>query len=410
VPDAAPPAGAPADKRLSEARVLAWMCAIIFVNQLGFGAIVPVLPLYASSFDVSVSAVGATIAVFGGARFASAVPAGRLSDHVGRRPTLALGSLVAVLGNLWSGYAGGFVEFLLARFAAGAGSGIVITIGAVVLADITTPARRGRMMALYQGSFLFAVGLGPLPGGLIAERFGLAMPFIANAGAALVVGAIAWFAVPETREFAAARDGALAHRPAFGAQVRLMTGKIGFMLVCLVGFTHAVVRTGGLFNVVPLVASGTLGLGAGQIGSGFAAGSLLGLLATYPSGMVADRYGRKPLIVGAALLTGVSFFGFWLASSFAGFMVACIVWGVAAAVTGAAPAAYAADNAPPGMNAAAMSTYRALTDAGYVVGPIALGLLADLAGAHVTLAFCALAISGAAIAFARRAPESYRGG
>ena len=398
------------DRRLGEVRVLAWMCAVIFVNQLGFGAIVPVLPLYAQSFEVSVSAIGATIAVFGAARFASAMPSGRLSDHIGRRPTLALGSLVAVLGNLWSGYAGGFVEFLLARFVAGIGSGVVITIGAVILADISTPMRRGRMMALYQGSFLFAVGLGPLPGGLIAEHYGLAMPFVANAGAALVVGAIAWFAVPETRGFAALRDGAPAHAqaPAFGAQIRLMMGKVGFILVCLVGFTHAVVRTGGLFSVVPLVASSTLGLGAGQIGSGLALGSLLGLLATYPAGMVADRWGRKPVIVVAALMTGISFFGFWVASSFAGFVTACIVWGVAAAVTGAAPSAYAADNAPPGMNAAAMSTYRALTDAGYVAGPIGLGLLGDLAGANAVLIFCAVAISGVALAFARYAPESYR--
>jgi hypothetical protein len=60
------------------------------------------------------------------------------------------------------------------------------------------------------------------------------------------------------------------------------------------------------------------------------------------------------------------------------------------------------------MNAAAMSTYRALTDAGYVVGPIGLGLLGDLAGADVVLIFCAVAISGVALAFARYAPESYR--
>ena len=81
-----------------------------------------------------------------------------------------------------------------------------------------------------------------------------------------------------------------------------MFGKTGFMLVCLMGFTHATVRTGGLFNVVPLVASDGMGLSAGQIGSGFALGSLFGLAATYPAGMVADRFGRKPLIVYVRLL------------------------------------------------------------------------------------------------------------
>jgi MFS family permease len=395
-------------QRLSERRVLAWMCAIIFFNQLGFGAVVPVLPLYAKSFEVSVSAIGATVAVFGAARFLSAVPSGRLSDRVGRRPTLALGGLIGVLGNLWSGYASGFLEFLIARFVAGLGGGIVITIGAVVLADISTPERRGRMMALYQGCFLFAVGVGPFPGGLLAEHFGLAMPFYANAAAALVVGVIAWFAVPETRDFAARRDGSQPTLMPYGQQVRLMMGKLGFMLVCLMGFTHATVRTGGLFNVVPLVASEQLGLGAGQIGGGFALGSLFGLLATYPAGMVADRFGRKPLIVYAGVLTGVAFFGFWIAAGYGAFLIACIVWGIASAITGAAPAAYAADNAPPGMNAAAMSTYRALSDIGYVVGPIGLGLLSDLAGADSALAFCAAAIAIVSLTFARHAPESYR--
>jgi MFS family permease len=397
-------------QRPKEGRVLFWMCAIIFFNQFGFGAVVPVLPLYAKSFDVSISAIGATIAVFGGARFLSAVPAGQMADRVGRRPALALGGLVGVLGNLWSGYSGTFTEFMLARFIAGLGGGIVLTVGVVVLADISTPERRGRMMAIYQGCFLFAVGVGPYPGGLLAEHYGLAMPFLANAVAAALVGVIAWFAVPETRDFAAHRDGT-AVRPLalpLKEQMSVMFGKTGFMLVCLMGFTHATVRTGGLFNVVPLVASDGMGLSAGQIGSGFALGSLFGLAATYPAGMVADRFGRKPLIVYAGVLTGVSFFGFWYATAYPSFLVACVVWGIASAVTGAAPSAYAADNAPPGMNATAMSIYRALSDAGYVVGPIGLGLLCDLQGADAALIFCAVAISVIALAFARYAPESYR--
>lgn len=393
-------------KRFSEYRVLAWMCAIIFINQLGFGAVIPVLPLYAQSFGVSVSAIGATVAVFGAARFLCAMPAGRMADRFGRRPALALGGLLGVLGNIGSAWADVFPAFLMARFVAGLGAGIVVTIGAVVLADISTPERRGRMMALYQGAFLFAVGVGPFPGGMLAEHYGLPTPFIANAVAAFTVGVIAWFMVPETRDYAARRDGAPAQTLPFLAQLRLMTTKLGFMLVCLTGFIHAIVRTGGLFNVVPLVASASLGLSAGQIGGGMALGSLFGLLATYPSGMIADRFGRKPLIVAAALLTGVSFFGYWFATSGLQFGAACIVWGIAAAVTGSAPAAYAADNAPPGMNAAAMSLYRALSDLGYVVGPIGLGLLSDLAGPGTALVFCSVAISAVALAFWRFAPES----
>lgn len=391
-----------------ERRALLWMCVIIFVNQLGFGAIVPVLPLYAETFGVSVSAIGMTVAVFGLSRMLAAVPSGRLSDRLGRRPALALGGALSVVGNLWSAGATHFIEFLLARFVAGAGAGVVVTLGAVVLADISTPARRGRMMSIYQGSFLFAVGIGPLPGGLLAEHFGLSSPFLANAAAAALVGLIAWMLIPETRGYGLNAEARQQATLPFTQQIRLMMGKLGFMLVCLTGFMHAAVRTGGLFSIVPLVAASQMDLGAGQIGGAMAIGSVCGLLATYPSGVIADRYGRKPLIVSAALMTGVAFLGFWFAEGYASFLLASIVWGIASAVTGAAPTAYAADNAPSGMNAAAISTYRALSDIGYVVGPIGLGLLADIASPHVALAACAVGITLVALAFAQWAPESYR--
>ena len=59
-----------------EHRILIWMCVLIAVNQLGFGAIVPALPLYARAFGVPVSAVGMAVAVYGLARFCIAVPTG----------------------------------------------------------------------------------------------------------------------------------------------------------------------------------------------------------------------------------------------------------------------------------------------------------------------------------------------
>ena len=68
----------------AENRILTWICALIFVNQLGFGAIVPAVPLYARSFGVSLTAIGLTIAGYGLARFLSSLPAGQISDRFGR--------------------------------------------------------------------------------------------------------------------------------------------------------------------------------------------------------------------------------------------------------------------------------------------------------------------------------------
>ena len=88
-----------------ERRVLVWMCVLVAVNQLGFGAMIPSLPLYAQSFGVPASAIGMAVAVYGLARFVIAIPAGQLSDRLGRRPTLAIGGLISAIGNLWCAWA-----------------------------------------------------------------------------------------------------------------------------------------------------------------------------------------------------------------------------------------------------------------------------------------------------------------
>ena len=109
--------------------ILFWMCVLVGVNQLGFGAMVATLPLYAQSFGVTASAIGMAVGIYGLARFLTALPAGGMADWLGRRPTLAIGGLVSGLGNLWCAYATGYPEFIVARFVAGAGAGLIVTTG-----------------------------------------------------------------------------------------------------------------------------------------------------------------------------------------------------------------------------------------------------------------------------------------
>src|SRR5205085_3625885 len=170
----------------SRHRILVWMCVLIAVNQVGFGSVVPVAPLYAATFGVPPAAIGLTIAVYGLARFLFAVPSGRLADRIGRRGTLAFGGAVTVVGNLLCAIAPSYPLFLGARFVAGGGAALVLTASQIVMADISTPQQRGRYMGIFAGVFAFAVGAGPYPGGLLAQRFGLNAPFAAYAALASV--------------------------------------------------------------------------------------------------------------------------------------------------------------------------------------------------------------------------------
>jgi multidrug resistance protein len=384
------------------------MCVLIAVNQIGFGSIVPVAPLYAASFGVPTSAIGLTIAVYGLARFLFAVPSGRLADRVGRRGSLALGGAITVVGNALCAVAPSYPLFLGARFVAGIGAALVITVAQIVLADISTPAQRGRFMGIYSGVFAFAVGAGPYPGGILAEHFGLNAPFVAYAALAAVVAAVAWFAVPETRGAGLGRMLSSTALPGFGKQMRLLSMNVGLLLVSLIGFTAAVARTGAVFNVVPVMVTDRLGLAPDQIGLGLSLVSLGGLLLAYPSGVLVDRFGRKSVIVPATAMAGAAAGLFAIAPDYAWFLGACAAWSLALGITSDAPGAYAADTAPPGMNAAVMSTYRMLSDAGYVLGPLALGIIAGTVGAPLALAVASVLLLLSAGLFGRFAPETYR--
>ena len=392
-----------------ERRVLIAMCVLISINQLGFGSVIPVLPLYAQSFGVPASAIGMAVAIYGLARFFVAVPSGQLSDRLGRRPTLAMGGVISALGSFWCAAATEYPEFIVARFVSGAGAGIILTTGQVVLADISTPERRGRIISIYQGCFLFAVGIGPLPGGLLASHFGLAVPFQVYGVASLLAMLVAWFAVKETKGIGQGGTGqGAAVTISYVRQLNLLMRQVGFVLVSVVSLTNSVTRTGGLFTVIPVFAVLRLSLNVAEIGFGMALGSVAGVIAAYPSGVLVDRFGRKAVIVPATLITGLSMLLFMISPSYVWFVVSCVVWGVAASIGGTAPAAYAADSAPPGMNAAAMSAFRMVGDLGYVIGPIFLGFLVDVQGPQTALLAAAAISVLAAYLFLKYAPETYR--
>ena len=393
-------------------RVLVWVCALTAVNQLGFGSIVPVVPLYAKSFGVPQSAIGLAIGVYGLARFVLNLPAGNLCDRIGRRNVLAIGGLIVALGNFLCAIAPSYLPFLGARFVAGAGAALILTASQVALADISTPERRGRILSIYAGVFSFAVGIGPFPGGLLAGRFGLPAPFFTFTALGLIASALGYFRVPETRGLRGGQRVAASAvpPPPFREQTRRMFAQKGFALVSLVSFSVFFARTGALFNLVPILGEARLQLRPDQIGLGLAMISLGSLGLAYPSGLLVDRFGRKIVIVPATVITGLSMVVFSLAPSYTWFLLGCFVWSCASGISGSAPTAYAADMAPPGMNAAAMSTYRMLADFGYVAGPLLLGAAADAFGANTALYGTAVGLVICGLLFALFAPETHRGG
>ncbi|HXI15399.1 MAG TPA: MFS transporter [Chloroflexota bacterium] len=421
-------------QRLAGNRILLWVCLVIAVNQLGFGIIVPVTPIYARTFGVSEVAIGLVVAVYGLGRFLFSAPTGKAADRFGRKRTIFAGTILTCVGSLLCGLATDFTQLLIYRFIAGIGSTAVITGTQIVVADVATRENRGRMMSTYQGFFAFVVGVGPSIGGVVALLAGPRAPFFVFALLTLVAGAIALTQLPETSE--AHKPAVLlpdpaqppqpvspfesmqpalthaGHTPALPAGppetrsvVRQLLTNVGFLCVALVTFQHAFTRTGALFSVVPLMGVERIGLDPAAIGFALTTGNLLNLGVITLAGVLVDRYGRKPVIVPSCLLSACAFVGFAFAPDYPTFVLSAVLWGIGSALGGSA-GAYAADQAPPGGNGVTMGIYRTLSDAGYVLGPVLLGLVAAGAGAQASLLTAAAVAIVAMLPFALFAPET----
>jgi multidrug resistance protein len=159
---------------------------------VGVGFTTPILPLYAQSFGVSFALVGLVVTVFGLSRMLADLPAGQLADRLGRRPPLIVGPFLSAIAALGAGLATGFWQLVLFRALQGVGSALYTTGAFTVIADISTPQNRARTMSIYNVSILLGHALGPVVGGVVAQHFGLRVPFFWVAGISLATATWAY--------------------------------------------------------------------------------------------------------------------------------------------------------------------------------------------------------------------------
>ena len=170
-------------------RALAVVIGVVFIDLVGFGIVIPILPFYVRSFGVSDAFIGLLAASYSLAQFLAAPTLGRLSDRIGRRPVLL--SSLAAAGVAWVafGYAGAagsrfgpvaaLATLFAARTLAGAMGGNIAAAQAYV-ADITPRGRRASALGLVGAAFGLGFAFGPAIGGLLA-----ADPVVARAEAVL---------------------------------------------------------------------------------------------------------------------------------------------------------------------------------------------------------------------------------
>ena len=168
----------------------------IFVNLVGFGIIVPLLPFYAQTFGASPLTIGLLFAIFSLCQLLAAPALGDLSDRYGRRPVLVFSLAGTVVSFVMLALAHSVTMLFLARIVDGLSGGNISTARAYV-ADITTPADRARAYGLIGAAFGLGFIFGPALSGVLA-KVSYTAPIWAAAGITLVATVMAWAWLPET--------------------------------------------------------------------------------------------------------------------------------------------------------------------------------------------------------------------
>ena len=365
------PQPAPNPIRIPEFRAL---LPIGFVVALGFGLVVPVLPVFADSFGVGVAVLGLVQLVFGFNRFAFGIVSGLVVDRFGERASTLTGILIVSASSYAAGFSQNFFQLVVSRGFGGIGSALFIAGLMNRVLNVVPPSSMGRATGIWRTSFLVGIGIGPALGGVLGETLGIRAPFHIYATGLLIAAVVAWFAMasPGARDVEAQKKSPLqalkAAKPLF-KDVRYVVA----LLATLAGWWTL---SGPAQFMGALFAKNELGFSPAQIGYAvtlLSVGEIAVVLLI--AGPAADRFGRRAVLVPAMVLTVIAtaLLGQVTPDIWWGYYVLMLAMGAGVAASSTAAGGLLADSIPPGGSGTAVSVNQMSGDLGYMIAPVAMG-------------------------------------
>jgi MFS family permease len=376
-----------------------------------------VLPLLAKE-DFGLTAFTATltfIAAFGAVKAATNFFAGTLSDRIGRKPVLVAGWLIGVPVPLLLIWAPSWSWIVVANVLLGINQGLTWSTTVIMKIDLVGPSRRGFAMGMNEAAGYGAVAVTALLTGYIAQHAGLRPEpfFLGLAYAGLGLGLSVFF-VHETRGHA--RHEAANHITTDAELHGQLSTRQIFVLTTFHEKALSSCSQAGLVNnlndglawgLFPIVFADA-GLSIERIGVLAAIYPAVWGLGQLYTGGLSDRIGRKSLIAGGMLTQAAAIA--WIAAT-NGFLT----WALGAAALGAGTAmvyptllAAIGDVAHPSWRARSVGVYRLWRDAGFAVGAILAGIIADRFSPHAAIWAVAALTAASGLVVAVRMYETHR--
>ncbi len=367
---------------------VAVLTAVAFCVALGFGILIPAIPVFARTFQVSALEASAVVSVFALMRFVSAPFAGWQVDRWGERFVMTAGLLLVAVSSALAGLSQSFVQLLVLRGAGGLGSSMFTVSAMALLLRVTTPDQRGRASGAYQGGFLLGGVAGPAVGGLVVA-WSIRAPFYVYA-VTLLLAAFVSAAFLRSRHITERESAVAAGNENKVLRLRTALRSRAYRAALTVNLVTGFVTFGLRSAVVPLFVTEGLKQGASISGIGFLVAAGAQALLLLPAGRMADTRGRRtPLLIGTTAITiamlvlsisdlGITSLGAAGAVGLALFLLSMAIQGAGSAFLSTAPAAVVGDLMGGRKGGVEVAAFQMTSDIGAVIGPLLAGLLVDL--------------------------------
>ncbi|HEX2988260.1 MAG TPA: MFS transporter [Chloroflexota bacterium] len=362
------------------------ICLVVVIANLGNTIVAPVLPSIRDYFGSSAADVALMVSGFGFGRLAMDLPAGALTSRISPSKMFAAGILLSGGASALAALSSTLQQLIFFRTIMGIGSAIMTTVALVVLVNSAKPNQRGTVLAFYTSSMLIGGALSPTIGGYLATLFSWRAVFIFCALTPLISFplnlAVTGHATNKhdsspTHAKKALEQAASTSRPADSGTAGANWPALVTIFVSsfLVFFN----RQGMQSALLPLYAASELGLDAVNIGNVLSSRAIFTSIVTLPAGALADRIGRKRLLIPGMLfgvvgnlylLTGESIWIFTAST----FLISMTIVG------NNMLSALIADLVPEQWLGRGMGMFRFTCDLGTVLGPFILGLIVDRSG------------------------------
>ncbi|GAA3603153.1 MFS transporter [Marihabitans asiaticum] len=350
------------------------LIAAAFTIAVGFGLITPVLPAYARSFDVGVAAASVVVSAFAFFRLVFAPAGGSLVSRLGERPVYLAGLVIVALSSFATAFASSYTELLVYRGLGGLGSTMFTVSAMSLLVRLAPPRIRGRVSSAYASSFLVGGMIGPVLGGFLAE-LGYRVPFILYGIAILVAAAlVAWFLRGARLRTVAKGDqqppmrfqealGSSTYRAALGSAFANGWANFGVRVAILPQFAVAI-------HGATWVAGAALALGAVGTAASLQVASRL-----------TDSWGRRPTVLAGLAVTALGLGLIGTSHSLAVLLALCVLSGVGAGLVNPAQQSAVADVVGQDRSGGkVLASFQMCQDAGAILGPVLIGVVADQLG------------------------------